>query len=120
MKKDKIDRLLAEGKITSEQATALEKKVETSAITVVEPIRIRTNPPLFDHTRADEHYEQRMDLEEGVRHALGLPVYGLIAGIDSIIDAIGFGITELCEDVTFTASRIIYRSKDGWERGKIK
>jgi hypothetical protein len=75
---------------------------------------------LFNHNNADLHYEQRMDLEEGIRHSLGLPVYGLIAGIDSIIDALGFGISEVVEDVTFTTGRVIYRAKDGWDRAKIK
>jgi hypothetical protein len=116
MKEEKVQKLLAQGKITQEQANVLMVKVPQATILEATPYKV----PLFNHNYADQHYEQRMDLEEGVRHALGLPVYGLIAGIDSIIDAIGFGITELVEDFTFTTSRVIYRARDGWTRGKIK
>jgi hypothetical protein len=73
----------------------------------------------FNHNNALAHYEKRMDLEEGVRHIIGLPVYGAIAGIDAVLDALGFGISEVVEDVTFTTGRVIYRARDGWRRSKI-
>lgn len=125
---------LVKGEINHEQAITLFKK--NTQVATKEPAQVaeylpprpsqgvlvlqRIGGELFNHNNADQHYEQRMDLEEGIRHAVGMPIYGAIAAVDAVVDAASFGITEIVEDATFLASRTIYRAKDGWQRGKIK
>jgi hypothetical protein len=128
---ERIKELVSLGKLNPDQGLQALSLIRPSEIMVHQPQRInplgiavqaigRGVSETFNHNNALEHYEKRMDLEEGFRHILGLPVYGLIAGIDAILDAVGFGISEIAEDITFTTGRIIYKSKDGWERSKIR
>ena len=112
------------GEIQPEQAVELFKGLHQEISPFQEPQQViqlrRTRVELFNHNNSDLHYEQRMDLEEGIRHAVGMPIYGAFAAVDAVIDAAGFIVGELVEDVTFTTTRIVYRARDGIERGKIK
>lgn len=118
-----IKRDLEEGKISHEQAVELfqqnRKVVPYRPKNSIENLK-RIGGEIFNHNNAQEHYEQRMDIEEGFRHIVGTPIYGAIAAVDAVIDAASFGVTEIVEDATFLVSRTIYRARDGWERGKIK
>lgn len=93
---------------------------EGNDITFSRSSRITESPfkALFDHKNENLHYDIRRDVEEGVRHLVGLPIYAVIAAIDAGIDALGYGISEITEDATFIASRTLRRAKAGWERGK--
>jgi hypothetical protein len=115
------------GKLEPEQAIKLFKGLHQQEVAPVvyqgmerESRLKRIGMDLFNHNNAQAHYEQRMDLEEGVRHAVGLPIYGAVAGVDAVVDALSFGVTEIVEDTTFLISRTIFRARDGWERGKVK
>jgi hypothetical protein len=67
--------------------------------------------------RDAEHFYQRSYVEESARHAVGLFAYGLIGFVDGIADSVGYGISELVEDVTFTAARTARKAIDGIQRG---
>ena len=131
---ERIRELVAQGKITPDRGMQALDLVQPQGreMVVSDPEVIRVNAfrimgqavrdwkeDTFNHNNALAHYEKRMDLEEGVRHIIGLPVYGAIAGIDAVLDALGFGISEVVEDVTCTTGRVMYRARDGWRRSKI-
>ena len=65
------------------------------------------------------HFYQRMKIEENVRHMVGVPSYAVIGFIDGLLDSIGYGLSEIAEDITFGVTRVIYRAGDGIKRGRL-
>lgn len=66
-----------------------------------------------------QHFYKRMLIEENARNFVAVPAYAIIGVIDGLLDSIGYGISEIAEDITFGVTRTIYRAGDGIKRGKL-
>ena len=127
-KPSEVKAKLERGEITPQQAIELFKGTHQVTPVVYQGMEkpraivnlSRVGRELFNHDNADRHYEQRMDLGEGIRHVVSLPIYVAVEAVDGVVEALSYGVTEIVEDATFLASRTIYRARDGFNRGKIK
>jgi len=72
---------------------------------------------VFDHRQADNHYLDRKDVEEGLKHVTGLMAYGATGIIDGAIEGAIYLATEVLEDFTYLLARSARRSVDGLKRG---
>src|SRR3990167_11379273 len=72
---------------------------------------------VFDHTRAQEHYEDRKDVEEGLKHMAGTIFYGATGIIDGTAEGMVYLASEVAETASFAVSRTINRVREGWKRG---
>ena len=113
LKPSEIRDLITQGKISPEQGMQMfqqSHKDNPKTLTKIHPQNL--------YARDQQHYITRMNLEENLRHISATPIYGAVGIADGILDGLIFGATELAEDISFGITRIIYRFRDGGERGK--
>ena len=113
-KPSQIKNMLDQKEITPQQAIQMFQASNQEHLS--SPI-VKIHPHTL-YTRDQQHYMTRMNLEENLRHYAALPIYGAVGIVDGILDGVIFGATEIAEDLSFGLTRIVYRFKDGWERGK--
>lgn len=133
------DKLMA-GELTPDQARAMFEEARASKAIEHKPIhpmplkpqpemRQMTDraqlaiirPDLGRHLAQEDavHYYKREMVAERTRHAVGLLAYGLIGVVDGLLDSLGYGVSEIAEDITYGVTRTIYRAGDGIRRGKL-
>lgn len=79
---------------------------------------VRSDLALAIENRSTRHEYQRQYVEESARHALALPMVGLLGIADGALEGIGYGISEIAETFTYTLTRTMRRIKEGFERGR--
>lgn len=102
-------------KMAAGEVNALEAVQQAKAIYKPQPKIFR---PFVMEGTDEEHFARRMEIEENVRHGIGMIGYGIIGAVDGVIDTVSFGVGEIAEDIAFGITRVIYRIRDGIQRGK--
>lgn len=79
--------------------------------------QVRSNLAFEIERRSTRHEYQRQFVEESARHAIALPAVGLLGIADGALEAVGFGLSEIAETLSYTVVRTVRRFKEGVERG---
>src|SRR3990167_7972763 len=121
-----IKDLVAQGELSKEEASMLFQQLhqgERAEMVAYNPKGARFNAffekarYVFNHELAYEHYQDRKDLEEGIKHTIGLVAFGATGIIDGSLEGIVYMATEIAETGSFALARTANRIKSGWERG---
>lgn len=80
--------------------------------------RVRSDLALVVEGVSMQHEYERQRIEEGARHVIALPAVALLGVADGALEAVGYGISELAETITYTITRTARRVKEGFERGR--
>lgn len=78
---------------------------------------VRVKDYVFDHQRAFDHYLDRKDFEEGIKHMVGYVFFGASGIIDGASEGVIYLATELAENLSYFTARTIRRLGEGWQRG---
>ena len=130
MKSIEIKNKLANGEINTEQAAVMFQELHGNEGNIVafKPrkdggfsaiaryVKDQKNY-VFNHQMAYDHYLDRKDLEEGIKHTIGLVAFGATGLIDGTVEGCIYLASELVESASFAISRTINRTKSGWVRG---